>query len=75
MVTHQISKDAAKGRELTKRRERLLGVGSEQSSQDRFAAVHAVFSAQTGNRITGNQSLLHQEVEEAIDDTGAVQQR
>src|SRR5580704_14779650 len=75
MVSHQISKDAAKGWKLTKRRERLIGVGSEQSPQDRFAAFHAIFGAKIGNRIAGDQSLLHQEVEEAIDDPGTVQQR
>lgn len=75
MVSHQISKDAAKGWKLTNRRERLLGVGSEQSSQDRFAAFHAVFGAQIGDRIAGNQSLPHQEVEEPIDDTGTMEQR
>ena len=75
MIAHQVAKDAAEGRELPQRFERLIGIGCEQRPQDRLAAFHAVFGAQISDRIAGDQLLLHQEVEESIDDTGAVQKR
>lgn len=59
MVAHQIAQDAAEGRQLTKRLERPIRIGSEQSLQDRFAAFHAIFSAQISDRVAGNQALLH----------------
>ncbi len=75
MVAHQVSKDAAKGGRLAKCFERLIWIRCAQSPQDGLAAFHAICRAQISNRIAGDQFLLHEEVEEAVDDAGSVQQR
>src|SRR6185437_13847258 len=75
MVAHQIAQCAAERWGLSKRLERLIGIGSKQGSQYRFAALHVVFVAKISDRITGDRALLNQEVQEAIYDTGSVERR
>src|SRR5262249_46461598 len=74
VVPHQIAKNTAERSGLSQGFERLIGIAVQQSSPHSFAAVHAIFRAKVGNRITGDEFLLHEEIQEAANNTGSVQQ-
>jgi hypothetical protein len=75
MVAHQIAEDAVERPELSERFKRLVGIGCEQSPQDRLVAFRMILSTQISDRIADDQRFPRKEVEEAIDDSSAVQQR
>jgi hypothetical protein len=75
MVAHEVAENTAERWELPERFKCLIWIGREQRPHDRLVAFRMVLGTQIGNGIAGDQRFPHEEVEEAIDDAGAMQQR
>jgi hypothetical protein len=75
VIAHQIAKDAAEPRQLPQRFQRSVRLRGKECPQDRPTTLYAVFGAQLSDRIAGDRSFPHEEVEESIDDAGTVENR
>jgi hypothetical protein len=75
VIAHQIAKDATEPWQLPQRFQRLVGLRGKERTQDRLATFYAVFGAQFSDRVAGDRSFPHEEVEESIDDAGTVENR
>ena len=75
MVTHEVAQNAAVGRRLAQRGKCLVGIGGGKSPPDRLVLLDIVLPAKLGDGIAGDQLVLDQIVEEAVNDADLVQQR